>query len=91
MCDLFDDLLPELDHTRPEGGMFLFVTLPTGLSAREVFDAGIRNHVAVLPGFPFYMDGGGNDTIRLNFSNAGDEEIREGMMRLARVVSDIRK
>jgi 2-aminoadipate transaminase len=90
MCDLFDDLLPELDHTRPEGGMFLFATLPRGVFSRKVFDAGIRNRVAVLPGFPFYTDGGGNDTIRLNFSNADDEKIHEGMMRLARVVSDIR-
>ena len=52
----------------------------------EVFDAAIKEQVAVLPGTPFYIDGGGNNTLRLNFSNATDEKIREGIGRLARVV-----
>lgn len=86
MCDLFDDLLPALTHTRPEGGMFLLATLPQGLSSRRVFDEGVRQKVAVLPGLPFYVDGGGSDTIRLNFSSASEEEISEGMNRLARVI-----
>jgi 2-aminoadipate transaminase len=86
MCDLFDDLLPQVGHTRPEGGMFLLATLPTGLSSRRVFDEGVRKKVAVLPGLPFYTDGGGTDTIRLNFSSALEDEISEGMHRLARVI-----
>lgn len=90
MCDLFDDLMPQLAHTSPEGGMFLMATLPPGLSSRAVFDAGVKNGVAVLPGLPFYVDGGGADTIRLNFSSASEEEIREGMHRLARVVASLR-
>jgi len=52
----------------------------------EVFREGVHEGVAVLPGVPFYVDGGGEDTIRLNFSAAGEEEITEGMHRLARVV-----
>nr|WP_321350128.1 PLP-dependent aminotransferase family protein [uncultured Methanoregula sp.] len=86
MCDLFDDLMPELAHTTPEGGMFLTATLPPGMSARTVFEEGVRNRVAVLPGMPFYVDGGGTDTIRLNFSSASEEQITEGMHRLANVV-----
>jgi 2-aminoadipate transaminase len=86
MCDLFDDLLPAVAHTRPEGGMFLLATLPPGLHARRVFDEGVRQKVAVLPGMPFYVDGGGGDTIRLNFSSSSEEDIREGMQRLARVI-----
>ena len=89
MCDLFDDLMPGVPHTRPVGGMFLLATLPRGLSSREVFDEGVRQNVAVLPGMPFYVDGGGNDTIRLNFSSASDEEIDTGMRRLARVISGL--
>lgn len=91
MCDLFNDMMPELSHTQPEGGMFLLATLPHGISARAVFEEGIRNKVAVLPGFPFYTDGGGNDTIRLNFSNADEERIHEGMTRLARVIRELGK
>lgn len=87
MCDLFDDLMPELSHTNPEGGMFLMATLPPGLSSRTVFDEGVMNKVAVLPGLPFYVDGGGSDTIRLNFSSASEEQITEGMHRLARVIA----
>jgi 2-aminoadipate transaminase len=91
MCDLFDDLLPNLPHTLPEGGMFLLATLPPGLASRRVFDEGVRQKVAILPGLPFYVDGGGIDTIRLNFSSASEEEIMEGMHRLARVIAGISK
>lgn len=87
MCDLLDDMLPGASHTHPEGGMFLMVTLPTGLSSRRVFDEGIAAKVAVLPGFPFYTDGGSDDTIRLNFSSiTSEDQIIEGINRLARVV-----
>jgi 2-aminoadipate transaminase len=91
MCDLLDDLLPQLAHTTPEGGMFLMATLPRGLSSRMVFEDGIRQGVAVLPGLPFYIDGGGADTIRMNFSTASEEQIQEGMVRLARVITDHQK
>lgn len=87
MCDLLDDLMPPgMTHTTPEGGMFMTASLPEGVSSMEVFSGGVREGVAVLPGVPFYVGGGGEDTIRLNFSAAGEEEIVEGMHRLARVV-----
>ncbi|MDD1686983.1 PLP-dependent aminotransferase family protein [Methanoregula sp.] len=89
MCDLFDDLMPQVPHTRPEGGMFLMATLPPGFSSRRVFDEGVKNKVAVLPGLPFYVDGGGTDTIRLNFSSASKDQITEGMHRLARVIASL--
>ncbi len=65
-------------------------TLPPGLSSRDVFDEGVRNKVAVLPGLPFYVDGGGTDTIRLNFSSASEDQITVGMHRLAHVVASLR-
>jgi 2-aminoadipate transaminase len=89
MCDLFDDLMPALSHTTPEGGMFLTATLPAGLHAMKVFDEGVRQKVAVLPGMPFFVDGGGTDTIRLNFSNADEKKINEGMHRLAGVIKGL--
>ncbi len=89
MCDLLDDHLPEISHTTPEGGMFLMATLPPGISSRRVFDEGVRQKVAVLPGMPFYVDGGGEDTIRLNFSNPDEEMIKTGISRLANVIKTI--
>jgi 2-aminoadipate transaminase len=72
--------------TRPQGGMFIWLTLPDGISSMDVFDAAIKERVAVLPGTPFFIDGGGNNTLRINFSNATDEKIHEGIIRLARVI-----
>jgi 2-aminoadipate transaminase len=91
MCQLLDDLLPELAHTTPEGGMFLVAKLPQGLSSRRVFSEGITKKVAVLPGLSFYVDGGGEDSIRMNFSSASEEQIQEGLLRLARVINDCLK
>ncbi len=73
-------------YTQPEGGMFLWLTLPDGISSHDVFEAAIKEEVAVLPGTPFYIDEGGNSTLRINFSNAPDTLICEGIARLARVI-----
>jgi 2-aminoadipate transaminase len=90
MCDLLDDLFPaEMSHSTPEGGMFMTATLPPGVSSMEVFEGGVRQKVAVLPGLPFFAGTGGDDMIRLNFSNADEENINEGMHRLARVVNNL--
>jgi 2-aminoadipate transaminase len=87
MSDLLDDLFPAgMSHTNPVGGMFMMATLPPKISSMKIFTEGIREKVAVLPGIPFYVDGGGEDTIRLNFSNASQEQIREGLDRLATVI-----
>jgi 2-aminoadipate transaminase len=75
-----------ISFTNPLGGMFIWVTLPSGCSSMEVFEQALKENVAVLPGLPFYIDGGGADTMRLNFSNSTPEDIVEGMGRLARVI-----
>ena len=91
MCDLLDDLLPQVTHSTPEGGMFLMVTLPRDLSSRTVFEEGIKHGVAVLPSLPFYIDGGWTDTIRMNFTTATVEQIQEGIDRLAHVIADLQR
>jgi 2-aminoadipate transaminase len=68
--------------TEPEGGMFLWVRLPEGASSVALFELAISEKVAFVPGTPFYVDGGGTNTLRLNFSNASPDSIREGMARL---------
>lgn len=88
MCDLLDDGFPAgVTHTMPQGGMFLLVSLPDGVSAMDVFHEGVKKGVAVLPGVPFYANGGGEHTIRLNFSCADEESITEGMARLKGVIA----
>ena len=90
MCDLLDDSFPAgMSHTNPEGGMFLLATLPRGLNSMKVFEEGVKGGVAVLPGTPFYVSGGGESTIRLNFSSMDGERIKEGMERLARVIGSL--
>ena len=87
MIATMQDVMPEgVSWTEPEGGMFIWVTLPPGCSSMEVFTHALREQVAVLPGIPFYIDGGGTDTLRLNFSNADTGRIAEGIERLGQVI-----
>jgi len=74
---------PEVQVTSPEGGMFLWVTLPEGLSATELLKRSVECKVAFVPGAAFHVDGAGENTLRLNYSNADPETIEEGVKRLA--------
>jgi len=73
--------------TRPEGGLFLWVTLPKGLDANELFEEALKENVAFVPGDSFFAPNGqtqeGRRHLRLNFSNARPEQIREGIRRLS--------
>lgn len=80
---------PEVRFTRPEGGMFLWVTLPEGVSALRLFDLAGGEHVAFVPGAAFYVDEGGKNTLRLNFTNSTADQIEEGIKRLARVIKTL--
>ena len=84
MCDLLDTEMPAgIRYVRPEGGMFVWVELPAGCRAMELFEQAIAAKVAFVPGTPFYVDGTGENTLRLNFSNSDPEKITEGISRLA--------
>ncbi len=86
LVDALDDRCPGLAHTAPEGGMFLLARLPRGVSSLALFDEGIRQGVAVMPGPPFFLEGG-DDVIRLNFSNTDPERCAEGIGRLSRALA----
>ena len=77
----------EVKFTRPEGGMFLWVTLPQRLSALDLFELAVKENVAFVPGTPFFVDGGGTNNMRLNFSNSDEEKIQEGIKRLGRLIN----
>ena len=77
---------PEVRWTHPEGGLFLWVTLPNGISAAELLPAALAVKVAFVPGAAMFPNGGGQNTLRLNFSNASLEKIRKGIARLGQVL-----
>jgi 2-aminoadipate transaminase len=77
---------PEVDWTQPEGGLFLWGVMPETLSARDVLKEAIQRKVAFVPGESFYANGGGHNTMRINFSNATPEKIQEGIARLGEVL-----
>jgi 2-aminoadipate transaminase len=69
--------------TKPEGGMFLWVTGPAGLDALALLERAIQRQVAFVPGRDFFPAEGAKNFLRLNFSNSTPERIREGVRRLA--------
>ncbi|MCU0235933.1 MAG: PLP-dependent aminotransferase family protein [Acidobacteria bacterium] len=78
--------LPGLSWTHPQGGLFLWVTLPEHMDAGEMFHAAIEKQVAYVVGTAFYPDGGGRNCFRMNFSYSSMAEIEEGIQRLTKVI-----
>jgi len=79
----------QVTYLNPEGGMFLWVTLPQELSAMALFDKAIAQKVAFVPGDPFYVDKRGLNTLRLNFSSVAPDIIEEGIKRLGNVLHEL--
>jgi 2-aminoadipate transaminase len=89
MLAAMDRFFPaEVDWTHPEGGLFLWGTLPKHLSAAEVLKVAIERKVAFVPGDPFHPNGGGHNTMRINFSFSRPEMIMEGIQRLGEVIHE---
>lgn len=72
--------------TEPEGGMFLWVTLPEGIDTVALLPRAVENKVAYVPGTPFYAQGGGQNTMRLSYSNATPEKIQAGIAALGATI-----
>ncbi|UCD48558.1 MAG: PLP-dependent aminotransferase family protein [Phycisphaerales bacterium] len=90
MIDAIEAHCPaEVKFTRPQGGMFLWMTLPPHLAAIELFERAVGKRVAFVPGTPFFVDGGGDHNMRLNFSNADADRITEGIRRLGDIMKQM--
>jgi 2-aminoadipate transaminase len=74
--------------TEPEGGMFVWLTLPEGLDASALLPRAVEHGVAYVPGHPFYADDPVSHTARLSFVTLDVEQIHEGLARLGRALSD---
>jgi len=79
----------EVTCTQPEGGMFLWMTLPPRISSLDFFEKALERKVTFVPGQAFFADGGGANALRLNFSNTDEAVIAEGMQRLAQVYMEM--
>jgi 2-aminoadipate transaminase len=75
--------------TQPQGGLFLWLKFPDWMNANDVLKAAVEEKVAFVPGESFFADGTGQNTARLNFSNATPERIEEGVKRLARCLDSL--
>lgn len=80
---------PAVTYTKPHGGMFLWVTLPEGVSAMSLFPKALEKKVAFVPGDPFYIGTKNANTMRLNYTNADCETIAEGIHRLGDLLKEI--
>jgi len=88
MLTAMDRYFPEtVEWVHPEGGMFIWCRLKRGLSATRLFKEAIRRKVAFVTGTVFHANGGGDDTLRLNFTNSSPAQIQEGIRRLGLVFS----
>jgi 2-aminoadipate transaminase len=90
MLETMDEMFPsEVRWTRPEGGMFLWGILPEGMDAAAVLKRAIERKVAFVPGAAFHPTGGGENTMRINFSYSNPEIIREGITRLGVLLKEL--
>lgn len=87
MIAAMESAFPEsVTFTRPEGGMFIWATLPEGMIALDLFEKAREENVVFVPGNPFYVDGRAAGTMRLNYTNCDEKTITEGINRLGRLI-----
>lgn len=88
MLDALDTHMPKgVSWTRPEGGMFIWLSLPTSVDGTQLLARAIKTQkLAFVPGQAFFADGSGHNTLRLNFTRTGEADINEGIMRLGKVL-----
>ncbi|MCK5807454.1 PLP-dependent aminotransferase family protein [bacterium] len=90
MLKAFDNYMPQgVTWTKPEGGLFLFVTLPEWMDAEDLFKKAIEKQVAFVLGTVFHCDGSGKNTMRINFSYVSEEQNLEGVKRLAATIKEM--
>jgi 2-aminoadipate transaminase len=88
MLDALEEHMPDgVSWTRPGGGFFVWLTAPEHVDARALTAPAARLGVAYVPGTPFFTDGRGGNCMRLAYSRATEEEISEGIRRLATLLT----
>ncbi|HXO07038.1 MAG TPA: PLP-dependent aminotransferase family protein, partial [Solirubrobacteraceae bacterium] len=89
MLDALAEHFPrEAEWTHPQGGLFVWATLPDYIDTTDLLARALEEHVAFVPGRAAYVDGRGGSSMRLNFSGVGVDDIREGLKRLGEIVRE---
>ena len=89
MLDALAEHFPrEAEWTHPEGGLFIWATLPDYIDTTDLLARALEDHVAFVPGRAAFVDGRGGSNMRLNFSGVGEDDIREGIRRIGEVVRE---
>ena len=87
MLAALDEYCPDYVHwTRPQGGLFLWVTLPPEIDATALLKDALEHGIAYVPGRAFHSDGSGANTLRLSFSNVAPPRIEEAIQRLGKLL-----
>lgn len=81
------EYLPHLETTRPEGGFYLWVTLPEGIDSKAMLPLAVKELVAYTPGTAFFANGTGQQNLRISFCYPTPENINVGIKRLASVIN----
>ncbi|MDH5361506.1 MAG: PLP-dependent aminotransferase family protein [Gammaproteobacteria bacterium] len=90
MLEAIDREFPAgIHHTRPDGGMFLWATLPEGFIANDLLQLAIKDKVVFVPGDPFYVDGKAHNSLRLSFTTVDEATINTGIQRLGRAMREL--
>jgi 2-aminoadipate transaminase len=85
---LAEHLPPEAEWTHPSGGLFVWATLPDYIDTTDLLARALQEHVAFVPGRAAFLDGRGGSSMRLNFSGVAEDDIREGVRRVGKVVRE---
>jgi 2-aminoadipate transaminase len=89
MLDSLERHFPgQASWSHPQGGLFLWATLPDYIDTTDLLARALRDNVAFVPGAAAFVDGSGRNAMRLNFSGSSEDEIREGVRRIGRVVGE---
>jgi DNA-binding transcriptional MocR family regulator len=86
MTQSLDALLPQASWTHPDGGFYVWLTLPEGLNAKAMLPRAVTQRVAYVPGTAFFANGTGQRNVRLSYCFPDPDRIREGVRRFAGVV-----
>ena len=88
MLDALQEFFPaSASWTRPQGGMFIWVTLPAHIDSMELLEAAVAQNVAFVPGAPFYANTPASNTLRLSFVTVPPEQIRVGVEKLGKLIA----
>jgi len=86
MLESLGTMLPQATWTHPDGGFYVWLTLPQGLNSKAMLPRAVTERVAYVPGTAFFADGTGQRNVRLSYCYPDPDRIREGVRRFASVV-----